>query len=275
MKHQHIKTHKVVNDSMENRINDHLGSHEKLNDQQQLGHYLAGLIEGDGYFGPRTLEIAFHMKDRSAAYALRTSLGFGQVYNYSSDRQAVRFVISNTKGLSHVLHLVNGKFVGDLKINQLVENNYESRFNMTFLPCTQTVCLTNHWLAGFLDAYGSLGIFLANSMTHKHGKSVRLEVKISQKDGFLLHLIGKVFGVNTIYKNKITDVNQVKLTGMQRTIQLINYLDQFHLQTLKYTQYVIFRRAARFLQDKKHLLPGGLVIMNKMKLRLQKVYKTN
>lgn len=27
-------------------------------DQTQLGHYLAGFIEGDGYFGPTKLEIA-------------------------------------------------------------------------------------------------------------------------------------------------------------------------------------------------------------------------
>lgn len=49
-------------------------------DQTQLGHYLAGLIEGDGYFGPTKLEIAYHSKDKSAAYALRSRCDECQIY---------------------------------------------------------------------------------------------------------------------------------------------------------------------------------------------------
>ena len=75
-------------------LSPHMGPRLSL-DQTQLGHYLAGLIEGDGYFGPTKLEIAYHSKDKSAAYALRSSLGYGQIYPYSKNRHAVRFVVSN------------------------------------------------------------------------------------------------------------------------------------------------------------------------------------
>lgn len=48
--------------------------------QQQLGFYLAGLIEGDGYFGPKKLEIAFHIKIISSAYLMQTYVGYGNVH---------------------------------------------------------------------------------------------------------------------------------------------------------------------------------------------------
>ena len=37
-------------------ISDHLGPHLRFTNNEDFGHYLAGLIEGDGYFG-RNLEI--------------------------------------------------------------------------------------------------------------------------------------------------------------------------------------------------------------------------
>jgi hypothetical protein len=77
-------------------ISDYMGHHKKILNSQQLGYYLAGLIEGDGYFGLTKLEIVFHMKDKSAAYQLGTYLGYG-IYDHST-RQAVRFVISNKTG---------------------------------------------------------------------------------------------------------------------------------------------------------------------------------
>jgi hypothetical protein len=38
-------------------ISDHLGPHLIPKDDNDFGHYLAGLIEGDGYFGHKSLEI--------------------------------------------------------------------------------------------------------------------------------------------------------------------------------------------------------------------------
>jgi hypothetical protein len=48
-------------------ISDHL-NHNKLKSDEDLGYYLAGLIEGDGYFGNSKLEIVLHEKDRPLAF---------------------------------------------------------------------------------------------------------------------------------------------------------------------------------------------------------------
>jgi hypothetical protein len=252
-------------------ICEHLGNHKKPGNDFQLGYYLAGLIEGDGCFSHNKLEIAFHEKDKSAAYSLRRQLGFGQIYTYSQNRKAVRFIISNIKGLKRVLNLVNGKFVCLAKINQLIDKGYESRLGCKILNASSKICLTNHWLAGFLDADGSIGIFIANSKTHKHKKSVRLEIKFTQKDKNILSLIGSIFEVKSIYKDK-KKIHRLKLTGSNKIKKMISYLDDYHLQTVKYTQYTIFRRCARYVQSKKHLEFNGLEKIYRFKRSLQSVY---
>jgi hypothetical protein len=51
-------------------LSDHF-NHQKLSSDKDIGYYLAGLIEGDGYFGQEKLEIVLHEKDISLAYKLR------------------------------------------------------------------------------------------------------------------------------------------------------------------------------------------------------------
>lgn len=252
-------------------ICEHLGNHKRPQNDLQLGYYLAGLIEGDGCFSNQKLEIAFHEKDKSAAYSLRKQLGFGQIYKYSQNRKAVRFTISNKKGLKRVLDLVNGKFVSPIKVNQLIDKGYKSRLGDKILDPSLNICLTNHWLAGFLDADGSIGIFIADSKTHRHGKSVRLEIKFTQKDKEILSLIASVFEVKSIYKDK-KNIYRLTLTGSHKINKMINYLDNYHLQTIKYTQYTIFRRCARYVQNKQHLAPNGLEKIFRLKRSLQSVY---
>lgn len=251
-------------------ISPHIKPHTPLN-PEELGHYLAGLIEGDGYFGAKKLEIAFAVKDKHCAYALRRQLGYGHVHAYSRTCNAVRFVISNTAGLERVFHLVNGKLVHNAKVDQLKRHGY-SKYG-AIKPASKTICLHTHWLAGFIDADGSLGLFIAPSKTHRAKKSVRLEIKISQKDPFLLRLIANLFKVNAIYKAKTKMDYKLKLTGLKRLKTVFGYLDDYKLRTKKYVQYVILRRAYRFMVCKHHLQPDGLRRIQAMKVRLQNVYK--
>lgn len=260
----------TLHNSTLTNICEYLGKHKRPENDLQLGYYLAGLIEGDGCFSYTKLEIAFHEKDKSAAYSLRIQLGFGQIYTYSQDIKAVRFTISSKKGLKRVLDLINGKLVSTKKVNQLIAKGYESRLGCKILNASLNISLTNHWLAGFLDADGSIGIFVANSKTHKHKKSVRLEIKFTQKDKHILSLIASVLEVKSIYKDK-KNIHRLKLLS-NKIRKMINFLDSYHLQTIKYTQYTIFRRCARYVESKQHLEPGGFEKVFRLKRSLQSVY---
>lgn len=250
-------------------ISDHIKNYKSLN-QEELGHYCAGLIEADGYLGPSNVEIVYHAKDTSAAYVLRSFLGYGNIYKVK-DKNAVKFVISNRAGRNHLLNLINGKFVGFAKIEQLLKHGYESQFNVAILPPKNTIDLNTHWLTGFLDGDGSIGIFIAPSKTHKHKKSIRLEIKFSQKNVLLLRLIADLFHVNSIYKSKKA-THSLNITGLKRLKAFLVYLDRYQLRTKKYVQYIIFRRAYRYMITKNHLKHDGLVKISRFKISLQNVY---
>jgi hypothetical protein len=102
-------------------ISDHISTHVKPNTNEELGYYLAGLIEGDGYFGYHRFEIAFHENDTFLAYFIKKEIGYGSVLNLKNKR-SVRYVLRHSEGLKKVLILVNGKFLYTAKINQLLKH---------------------------------------------------------------------------------------------------------------------------------------------------------
>lgn len=252
-------------------ISPHINNHHRPLTDEEFGYYLAGLIEGDGYFGDKSLEIIFHGKDYSLANRIKKNIGYGNIYKIKY-KNAYKLVIRNNSGLKRVIELCNGKFVGPFKINQLQKYNYESWLNIPILPNLKIINPNTYWFAGFLDADGSLGIFIANSKTHKLGKSVRLEIKISQKEPFLLEKIKEIFG-GTISLPKNQNVYKFKITGNIKINKMIYYLDLYNLQSLKYVQYFILRKTYLLIEHKEHLILKGLNKVYALKKKLQNVYK--
>jgi hypothetical protein len=62
-----------------------------------LGYYLAGLIEGDGHFSKKQLIISCHNGDNICFKQLIKHVGYGTLRPYSTGR-ASRFVICNKTG---------------------------------------------------------------------------------------------------------------------------------------------------------------------------------
>jgi LAGLIDADG endonuclease len=95
---------------------------------EQFGHYLAGLIEGDGHFSSKQqLVIVFHSLDASLAYYIKERLGFGNVKKVK-DKNAFLLVVAARKGLEKVINLINGKIRTENKLNQITNNilNHDS-----------------------------------------------------------------------------------------------------------------------------------------------------
>ena len=62
------------------RVSDHVPKHLKPLNNEQLGYYLAGLIDGDGHFSKaQQLVITFSSPDAFLAYYLKERLGYGNV----------------------------------------------------------------------------------------------------------------------------------------------------------------------------------------------------
>jgi len=64
-------TNKIEKQSAGNHLSEHINKHKKIKNDTEIGYYLAGLIEGDGYIGKRGFEILFSEKDLSNAYFIK------------------------------------------------------------------------------------------------------------------------------------------------------------------------------------------------------------
>jgi hypothetical protein len=109
-------------------ISVHVPTHLKPVNDDQFGHYLAGLIEGDGHFSSKQqLVIVFHSLDASLAYYIKERLGFGSVRKVK-DKNALLLIIAARKGLEKVINLINGKIRTENKFNQITNNilNHEN-----------------------------------------------------------------------------------------------------------------------------------------------------
>jgi hypothetical protein len=87
----------------------------------QLGYYLAGLIEGYGYiFIPgnvrdnknrliySSIQLVFHSKDVPLAFILQSKLGQGSISKKKKEKKLI-YTITNKEGLIKLINIINGK----------------------------------------------------------------------------------------------------------------------------------------------------------------------
>jgi hypothetical protein len=160
------------NNSDIKKISVHVPIHLNPSNDNEFGHYLAGLIDGDGHFSnQKQLIIVFNDKDASLAYYIKEKIGYGNIYKVKN-KKAIIFVISKFLGIINVLNLINGKIRSENKLNQINKNilsnseyNLISKFNKNINDD-----LNNHWLAGFSDAMASFQInLISNNKSFSQG----------------------------------------------------------------------------------------------------------
>jgi hypothetical protein len=252
-------------------IDDHLAKHSYPKSDEEFGCYLAGLIEGDGYIGDKRIEIIFHHSDLSLAYYIKKKIGYGNIYKIK-DKKASKYSLRHKEGLKKVFTLINGKLIGENKINQLKTNGWDLIYNINILPSYTGSLLNNHWFAGFTDADGCFLIGLHKSKTHRQGMAFQLEFKIKQKDKKLLENIkkGMEIGLINFYKTEL--IYCYKISSIKDAYNIINYFDKYHLNSSKYLQYFKWRKAYRMLQRKIHLTSEGFNKLLKLRKTLRDLH---
>jgi len=249
-------------------ISVHVPTHLKPVNDDQFGHYLAGLIEGDGHFSSKQqLVIVFHSLDASLAYYIKERLGFGSVRKVK-DKNALLLIIASRKGLEKVINLINGKIRTENKFNQITNNilnheNYAEFSKKISLKLNLDRNLKNHWLAGFSDADASFQIKLLN---RNNRTEVRLNFQIDQKKDSILILIKDFLGGNIGYR-KTQDTYYYGSTSFGSAKNVVNYFDYFHLLSSKHTNYLKWRKAYLMIQNRDHLNKDGLWIEKIIKLK--------
>lgn len=237
-------------------ISEHVPKHKTDLTDNDFGHFLAGLIEGDGWFGDKQLYIIFSEQDTSLAYYIKRKIGYGNVYKIK-DKKAVRYICKNTKGLIFILSLINGKLVSNYKYDQLIKHNFSQWSYITIMPPLKKISLDNHWLAGFTQADGCFQISVVKSKTHKTGYSVRLEYSLKQNDVLPLQLLRDKLNLGNL-SHFSSGVWCYKSTGFKTAAALIDYFDNRSVFAGKYVSYLKFRKVYIMVTEGKHLQDKGI-----------------
>ena len=240
-------------------ISVHVPKHLKPISDEQFGHYLAGLIDGDGHFSSKQqLIIVFDILSVSLAYYIKERIGYGSVKKVK-DKNAFLFILPSFDGLEKVISLIHNKIRGENKINQ-INNNILSHKKFVELKdkyplkLNKSNDLENHWLAGFSDADASFQIKVINS---NNKTEIRLNYQIDQKKKDLLILIRYFIGGNIGYRaNKDTYYYGSTSFGSARNV--IKYFNKYHMLSNKHVNYLKWRKAYILIQNKDHLNEKGI-----------------
>lgn len=247
-------------------ISDHMKKHVRPITNLEFGYYLAGLIEGQGNFLNNSIEINFREKDTYLAYFIKKQIGYGSVKKGKpNNNKFVKYILTHKEGLKKVINLVNGKFLTNNNINQLLFFKFDKKFNITILPSVKFNIFSNYWLSGFTDATGSFFINLDSTinLNNKSNLNLSLEFFIKYKNISLLKFLHSFLGGNLSFlesedlffynsceKNNFYDFKSAKI--------LVNYFDKFNLNSSIIVKYLRWRKVYRIIQRKEHLNNIGL-----------------
>lgn len=256
----------VVNSEHVKNVSDHVPKHLKPLNNEQLGYYLAGLIDGDGHFSKiGQLIIVFSSPDAFLAYYLKEKLGYGNVRKVKN-KNAYLLIISKKEGILNVLNLINGKLRTEDRFKQVINNilNHTSYKDLGLIfTMNYSNNFNNHWLAGFSDADASFQIKIINRLTRNKAE-IRLNYQIDQKNNLLLNMIKDYLGGNIGYR-KSQNTYYYGSTSFGSAKKVIQYFDKFNLQSKKQISYLKWRKVYRLVQNKEHLMEKGLVKILKIK----------
>jgi hypothetical protein len=139
----------IVMDEKIKKISVHVPKHLKPVNDNEFGHYLAGLIDGVGHFSSKQqLVIAFNISDISLAYYIKQRLGYGSIRKVNN-KNAVLLIIAAKKGIEKVIYLINKKIRTENKLNQIIKNilnhsNYSHLNELILLELNEDTNLKNH-----------------------------------------------------------------------------------------------------------------------------------
>lgn len=256
-------------------ISVHNSKHLKPMSDNQFGHYLAGLIDGNGHFNNKQqLVIIFHTLDAFLAYYIKKRLGYGSVKKVNN-KNAFLLIVAAREGIEKVINLINRKIRTENKFNQITNNilNHDkyAEFNKKIsLKLNLSNDLKNHWLAGFTDAGASFQIEILNRSKRTE---VRLNFQIDQKKEYILLLIKEFLGGNIGYR-KSQDTYYYGSTSFGSANNVINYFDYFHLLSSKHVNYLKWRKAYIIIQNKDHLNKHGVEKIIKLKNTMNRINDT-
>lgn len=264
-----------------------------LYSNNQLGYYLAGLIEGDGSINILTtlksklgknkylsIQITFIKKDFLLAMMISKNLNCGSI-SKKKNANAYDLVINDYLGLLKLIKLINGKF-RTLKIdrlNLLIDwYNYNGHYllenKLEKYLIDNSLLDSNSWLSGLIDADGNFYIRHGYSNKSLVTKTI-FRISQSKLDKWGNDKLSYMQNIANLFFTKCklidrTSTNKgyhyiIITNSFKSNMAVIDYLTKYLLFSSKYLDYCNYKEIVKLFENRlNHTLDNiELIVKNK------------
>ena len=208
-----------------------LNSHRKLSTDtkyiktMKFKEWLAGLIDGDGYFllsknGYNSCEITMDSRDKKVLSLIQQM--YGGTVKQISNAKAFKYKLRNKTGLILLINDINGLIRNPTRLLQL--NKLCIKFNIQ-LKYADNLTFFNGWFSGFIDSDGSL---------YYNELSGQAFIGITQKNKYLLEPLIKIYGGKIYINSPKTEAFKYVIYRKKELFNLIdNYFSIYPLKSEK------------------------------------------
>ena len=190
-----------------------------------FNQWLAGLIDGDGYFiltkkGYSSCEITIDARDVKALNEIKQK--YGGSIKPISNANAVRYKLRHKQGLISLINNVNGLIRNPARLLQM--NKLCVRYHIALIY-PEPLTFNDGWLSGFIDSDGSI---------YYNEASQQIYISLSQKNKYLLEPLIFIYGGKVdILSPKIEAFKYVIYRKTELFNLIENYFTRYPLKTKK------------------------------------------
>jgi hypothetical protein len=253
-----------------------------------LGHYLAGLIEGDGTIivpsrirSPKgklyypSIQVVFHLKDLPLALTILKAIGQGSLQRVKR-AQAYVLCINSLSGVVKVVELINGKMRTPkvVTLHRLITwLNLNRDYNFSLLPIDTSPLETNAWFAGFIEADGSFHIRTTETPL-KIAPQFYLEQRYESPNNGIYQKIMETLAHFLLSNLKLLQRKgkgsffRVRTSSLAGNLVLISYLTSFPLFGSKRLDYFDWCQSVELVAKGNHKTTQALASMKQLKTNM-------
>ena len=238
------------NSNLIQTISDSNSNSENKNKESDKHFYewLAGLIDGDGYFWIRkpnrltSLVITFDIRDIQTAQMIKDRLG-GNL-NILRGNKALRFTLHKYDAIVSLVNNINGLIRTPNRIEQLklVCLNYGIEYKDPI-----KLEFNNAWFSGFFDADGHV------SYNKSHGS---INICITQKNEKLLLELASIYNGKVYNHHKSSNNYRFIISNKSSVLAiLIDYFSKYPSRSVKQNRLMLIKKYYELKIMKCHLAP--------------------
>jgi len=276
----------------------------KLYSMPELGHYLAGLLEGDGNInipalGTTTLNRVLNprivftgSKTNLSLYKFIQSKLDGRGRFLTKDEKTIRYIVGDIEGIKLLINLMHGKLrtPKNITFNKLIEfMNTKYNLKLEESKLDSSDISNNSWFTGFTDSDGYFGVKIREARPKSDKRirsasfSINLRFNISQRafdrptsssmKPIMLKLSKFLDGnllvvkknANLKLKLEPIDILIVEVSALNKLENLIHYFNTYPLLGIKRLDFYDWESVYIMIKNKEHLTDSGRLKIKSIK----------